>query len=64
MTTALFVAPVDKAPGDGLFAGCLRLDEPKRPATDATLKLEGSPVLSSSPEAATVKCRSRWDCSS
>ena len=29
--TALFIAPVDKAPGDGLNAGCLRLDEPTRP---------------------------------
>jgi hypothetical protein len=42
--TALFIAPVDKAPGDGLAAGCLRIDEPTRPATDAPLKLEGSPV--------------------
>jgi hypothetical protein len=42
--TALFIAPVDKAPGAGLAAGCLRIDEPTRPATDAPLKLEGSPV--------------------
>jgi hypothetical protein len=42
--TALFIAPVDKAPGDGLAAGCLRIDEPTRPATDAALKLEGGPV--------------------
>ena len=42
--SALFIAPVDKAPGDGLAAGCLRIDEPTRPATDAPLKLEGSPV--------------------
>jgi hypothetical protein len=42
--TALFIAPVDKAPGDGLAAGCLRIDEPTHPATDAPLKLEGSPV--------------------
>lgn len=42
--TALFIAPVDKAPGDGLTAGCLRIDEPTHPATDAPLKLEGSPV--------------------
>ena len=42
--TALFIAPVDKAPGDGLTAGCLRIDEPTRPATDAPLKLEGGPV--------------------
>jgi hypothetical protein len=42
--TALFIAPVEKAPGDGLNAGCLRLDEPVKPATDAPLKLEGNPV--------------------
>ena len=42
--TALFIAPVEKAPGDGLNAGCLRLDEPKSPAADAPLKLEGGPV--------------------
>ena len=42
--TALFIAPVEKMPGDGLHAGCLRLDEPVRLATDAALSLEGSPV--------------------
>lgn len=42
--TALFIAPVDKAPGDGLTAGCLRIDEPTWPATDAPLKLEGNAV--------------------
>lgn len=42
--TALFIAPVDKAPGDGLNAGCLRLDEGIRPPADAPLSLEGSPV--------------------
>jgi hypothetical protein len=42
--TALFIAPVEKAPGDGLTAGCLRIDEPKGPPVDAALKLEGSPV--------------------
>jgi hypothetical protein len=42
--TALFIAPVDKVPGDGLSAGCLRIDEPVRPPTDAALRLEGSPV--------------------
>jgi hypothetical protein len=42
--SALFVAPVDKPPGDGLNAGCLRLDEPVRPAQDAPLSFEGSPV--------------------
>jgi len=42
--TALFIAPAEKAPGDGLNAGCLRLDENAKPAQDATLSLEGSPV--------------------
>jgi hypothetical protein len=42
--TALFIAPVDKKPGDGLNAGCLRLDQGIRPAADAALKLEGTPV--------------------
>jgi len=42
--TALFIAPVERLPGDGLNAGCLRLDEPVRPAQDATLSFEGSPV--------------------
>ena len=42
--TALFIAPVEKTPGDGLNAGCLRIDEPVRPPTDAPLMLEGSPV--------------------
>ena len=42
--TALFIAPVDRKPGDGLNAGCLRLDEGVRPAADAPLKLEGKPV--------------------
>jgi len=42
--TALFIAPVEKAPGDGLNAGCLRLDEGIRPPADAPLSLEGSPV--------------------
>lgn len=42
--TALFIAPVDRKPGDGLNAGCLRLDEGIRPAADAPLKLEGQPV--------------------
>ncbi|MDP2375359.1 MAG: hypothetical protein Q8M36_17175 [Reyranella sp.] len=42
--TALFIAPVDKAPGDGLNAGCLRLDEGAKPAQDAPLVLEGQPV--------------------
>ncbi len=42
--TALFIAPVDKKPGDGLNAGCLRLDEGIKPPADAALKLEGQPV--------------------
>jgi hypothetical protein len=42
--TALFIAPVDRKPGDGLNAGCLRLDEGIRPAADAALRLEGPPV--------------------
>ncbi len=42
--TALFIAPVDRKPGDGLNAGCLRLDEGIKPAADAGLKLEGPAV--------------------
>jgi hypothetical protein len=43
--TALFIAPVDRAPGEGLAAGCLRVDEPDaRLTADAPLRLEGSPV--------------------
>ena len=42
--TALFIAPVERLPGDGLNAGCLRLDEPVRPAQDAALSFEGSPI--------------------
>jgi hypothetical protein len=42
--TALFIAPVEKMPGDGLNAGCLRLDEPVQLAADAALSLEGAPV--------------------
>ncbi|MGQ3299488.1 hypothetical protein [Reyranella sp.] len=42
--TALFIAPVDKKPGDGLNAGCLRLDEGIKPTADAPLRLEGSAV--------------------
>lgn len=42
---ALFIAPVEKLPGDGLNAGCARLLDPKvKPAADAPLALEGSPV--------------------
>ena len=42
--TALFIAPVDKTPGDGLNAGCLRIDDGAEPAQDAPLVLEGQPV--------------------
>jgi hypothetical protein len=42
--TALFIAPAEKTPGDGLHAGCLRLDEAVRLPPDAALSLEGSPV--------------------
>jgi hypothetical protein len=40
---ALFIAPTDKSPGDDLNAGCARLLDDK-PAADAPLSLEGSPV--------------------
>lgn len=36
---ALFIAPTDKTPADGLNAGCARLEA--RPAADAPLSLEG-----------------------
>lgn len=42
--TALFVEPVEKAPGDGFNAGCPWLDEGPKPAQDAPLSLDGSPV--------------------
>lgn len=42
--SALFIAPVEKMPGDGLSAGCYRIDEPVPPPADAALKLEGGPV--------------------
>jgi hypothetical protein len=41
---ALFVAPTEKGPGDGLNAGCARLDVEKRPVADAPLSFEGPPV--------------------
>ena len=41
--SALFIAPTDKAPGDGLNAGCARLLEDK-PAADAPLSLDGSAI--------------------
>ena len=41
--SALFIAPADKAPGDGLNAGCARLLEDKA-AADAPLSLDGSAV--------------------
>ncbi len=40
---ALFIAPVDKPPGDGLNAGCARLLQDK-PSPSAPLSLEGSAV--------------------
>ena len=42
--TALFIAPVEKTPGDGLNAGCLRIDDGAKLPQDATLMLEGQPV--------------------
>lgn len=42
--TALFIAPVEKTPGDGLNAGCLRIDGDVKPTQDASLALEGQPV--------------------
>ena len=42
--TALFIAPVEKTPGDGLNAGCLRIDGEVKPTQDASLVLEGQPV--------------------
>ncbi len=42
--TALFIAPVEKTPGDGLNAGCLRIDGDVKPPQDASLVLEGQPV--------------------
>jgi len=41
--SALFIAPTDKPPGQGLNAGCARLFE-HRPAADAPLGFEGSAV--------------------
>jgi hypothetical protein len=41
--SALFIAPTDKPPGDGLNAGCARLLEDK-PNPNAPLSLEGSAV--------------------
>jgi len=40
---ALFIAPTDKPPGDGLNAGCARLLEDK-PSPNAPLTLEGHAV--------------------
>jgi hypothetical protein len=39
---ALFIAPTDRTPADGLNAGCARLEA--RPPADAPLALEGPPV--------------------
>jgi hypothetical protein len=43
LVAALFVAPTDKPPGDGLNAGCARLLQDK-PKPDAPLSLEGHAV--------------------
>jgi len=43
--TALFIAPVDKAPGDGLAAGCLRIDAPPRPYVNVRLSPDGTRVV-------------------
>jgi hypothetical protein len=42
--SALFIAPVEKPAGNGLNAGCARLDQGLKPAPDAALSLEGAPV--------------------
>lgn len=42
--SALFIAPVEKGPGDGLNAGCARLDQGVKPAADVPLSLDGRPV--------------------
>jgi hypothetical protein len=42
--SALFIAPVDKAAGDGLNAGCARLDGDTKPAADAPLAFSGPAV--------------------
>jgi hypothetical protein len=39
---ALFIAPTDKTPADGLNAGCARIEA--RPSADAPLSLKGPPV--------------------
>jgi hypothetical protein len=39
---ALFVAPTDKTPADGLNAGCARIEA--KPPADSPLALEGPPV--------------------
>jgi hypothetical protein len=41
---ATFVAPTDKGPGDGLNAGCARLEVKTPIATDAPLSFDGPPV--------------------
>jgi hypothetical protein len=43
LVSAMFIAPTDKPPGDGLNAGCARLFDDK-PTADAPLALEGSAV--------------------
>ena len=39
---ALFIAPTDKTPAEGLNAGCARIEA--KPLADAALALEGTPV--------------------
>ena len=43
LVAALFIAPADKPPGDGLNAGCARLLQDK-PSPNAPLSLEGHAV--------------------
>ncbi len=42
--SALFIAPADKPPGDGLNAGCARLDQGVKLAVESPLTLDGVPV--------------------
>jgi hypothetical protein len=42
--SALFIAPVDKPPGDGMNAGCARLPQGIHPTADVPLSLDGPQV--------------------
>ncbi len=42
--SALFIAPTDKPPGDGLNAGCARLDQGVTLAVEAAMALDGPSV--------------------